>query len=114
VWKTPKTSEFCSSWSGKTLKEKFSVKSPLFLDVFGHTWDNGKRVCALDRFKNFFFLELRLRLWIFFSLGSIETMFRKYTFHKNRFFYPHRAKNGQKMAKNGQKKFWPKNFGFFL
>ena len=51
-------------------------------------------------------LELRLRLWIFFSLGPIETMFRKYTFHKNRFFYPHRAKNGQKMPKKGQK--WPK------
>ena len=44
----------------------------------------------------------------FFSLGPIETTFRKYTFHKNRFFYPHRAKNGQKMAKNDQKKFGPK------
>ena len=45
---------------------------------------------------------------IFFSLGPIETTFRKYTFHKNRFFYPHRAKNGQKMAKNDQKNFGPK------
>ena len=60
-----------------------------------------KYTYALDRFTKTPFLELGLRLWIFFSLGPIETMFRKYTFHKNRFFYPHWAKNGQKMAKNG-------------
>ena len=62
--------------------------------------------CTVDRFTKTPFLELGLRLWIFFLLGPIETMFRKYTFHKNRFFYPHRAKLGQKMPKKGQK--WPK------
>ena len=83
--------------------------------VFCQTGGGGRGPEVYIRpFQKFFFLELRLRLWIFFSLGPIETMFRKYTFHKNRFFYPHRAKNGQKMAKNDQKKFWPKNFGFLL
>ena len=47
--------------------------------------------------------KYELRLWFFLSHGPIETTFRKYTFHKNHFFYPHRAKNGQKMPKKGQK-----------
>ena len=41
----------------------------------------------------------------FFSLGPIETTFRKYTFHKNRFFLSPPAKNDQKMAKIDQKNF---------
>ena len=68
---------------------------------------------VLDRFTKTHFLELGLRLWIFFSLGPIETTFRKYTFHKNRFFYPHRPKMTKKWPKMTKKKFWPKNFGFF-
>ena len=51
-------------------------------------------------------------------LGPIETTFRKYTFSQKIVFSiptgPKTAKKWPKKAKNGQKKYWPKNFGFLL
>ena len=75
--------------------------------------EGGRPGCAIDRFKKHLFWNWDLGC-DFFSLGPIETTFRKYTFHKNRFFLSPPAKNEQKMAKNDQNKFWPKNFGFLL
>ena len=49
----------------------------------------------------------------FFSLGPIETTFRKYTFHKNRFFYPHRPKMTKKWPKMTKKNFGKKILVFF-
>ena len=49
----------------------------------------------------------------FFSLGPIETTFRKYTFHKNRFFYPHRPKMTKKWPKMTKKNFGQKISVFF-
>ena len=48
----------------------------------------------------------------FFSLGPIETTFRKYTFHKNRFFYPHRPKITKKWPKMTKKNFGQKILSF--
>ena len=72
---------------------------PLQNGCFYHL--DGK-TCALECFTKTPFLELGLRLW-FFSLGPIETTFRKYTFHKNRFFYPHRPKMTKKWPKMTKK-----------